>query len=860
MRSNGFPSSQPAPAGSNPVIDLVVLGALSVAAVALLSVGLGHRAGVQVHPAAPEIGQLTLTALLCAVLVLAGATVLQVIRLAQRNAKTTSTENARLVQRLAGAESIIGAEPQVLVYWEPGQPLSVVTHALTTVPGLPEGQRDLLRFGQWLEPQSAAGLKSGLDALFEHGRAFNVMLRTRAGGHLEAEGRTAGGRALLRMRDVVGYKRDLARILDQHQTMRRDIDASRALLESLPSPVWMKGADGKITWANAAYRSAVEAANGDEVRKHQIELLETRQRQAVDRTLTRGVIYRERLQLVVGGEKKPHELVVLPVSGGQAAVALDVTAVEQAQGELDRQSAAYERTLDKVATAVAIFSPDRRLAYFNEAYQKLWQLDAAWLKTQPAESGVLDRLREDGRLPEDRNYREWKARFLANMRSSASADELWHLPDGRTLHVLAENRADGGVTYLYVDQTERLALESRFNQQITAQRETLDSLQEGVAVFGIDGRLKLNNQAFSAIWKLDEAVAEGKPHIQDVISRVSALHDEHETWASISDAVTNFSDERVPLEGTMLRADQSMIAYAAMPLPDGATLLTFRDITDAKRYERALEERNEALIAAGRLKSQFIGHVSYELRTPLTNIIGFNELLSSPLIGSLNPKQREYLGDITSSSKTLLAIIDDILDLATIDAGALELRLAPVNVEGVIDAAIEGVRDRAIQAKLTLDIGQSTDAVTFMADESRVRQVLYNLVSNAVGFSKPGDTILITAWRESGQMKFSVEDQGVGVPKEQQARVFERFESRSQGSKHRGAGLGLSIVKSLVDLHGGTVTFDSDPGRGTKVVVAFPERMATLVAIPDPASAGAAAVDAAAVPSVYIPGLKPSFG
>ena len=148
MRSNGFPSSQPAPAGSNPVIDLVVLGALSVAAVALLSVGLGHRAGVQVHPAAPEIGQLTLTALLCAVLLLAGATVLQVIRLAQRNAKTTSTENARLVQRLAGAESIIGAEPQVLVYWEPGQPLSVVTHALTTVPGLPEGQRDLLRFGQ----------------------------------------------------------------------------------------------------------------------------------------------------------------------------------------------------------------------------------------------------------------------------------------------------------------------------------------------------------------------------------------------------------------------------------------------------------------------------------------------------------------------------------------------------------------------------------------------------------------------------------------------------------------------------------------------------------------------------------------
>jgi signal transduction histidine kinase len=139
-----------------------------------------------------------------------------------------------------------------------------------------------------------------------------------------------------------------------------------------------------------------------------------------------------------------------------------------------------------------------------------------------------------------------------------------------------------------------------------------------------------------------------------------------------------------------------------------------------------------------------------------------------------------------------------------------------------------------------------------------VRQVLYNLVSNAVGFSKPGDTILITAWRELGFMKFSVEDQGVGVPKEQQARVFERFESRSQGSNHRGAGLGLSIVKSLVDLHGGTVTFESEPGHGTKVVAAFPERLDQLGLLPGRDEAVASPAEAAQ--PVYIPGLKPSFG
>ena len=111
----------------------------------------------------------------------------------------------------------------------------------------------------------------------------------------------------------------------------------------------------------------------------------------------------------------------------------------------------------------------------------------------------------------------------------------------------------------------------------------------------------------------------------------------------------------------------------------------------------------------------------------------------------------------------------------------------------------------------------------FIADESRVRQVLYNLLSNAIGFSKPGDTISVSVWREAGMMAFTVEDKGVGIPKDQQQRVLERFESRSQGSKHRGAGLGLSIVKSLVELHGGAMSLESEPGRGTRVTVRFPE-------------------------------------
>jgi signal transduction histidine kinase len=732
-------------------------------------------------------------------------------------------EVAELRKSLLTAEAIIKAEPQVLVFWEQGLGVRVMAHTLATIPGLPQQHAELLRFGRWLDVASAQELKRGLDALFADGRPFSSLLKTSAGGHVEADGRAAGGRAILRLRDVAGRKRDLARILDQHRQLVRDTLAGRTLLDALPMPAWLRGADGRLQWVNEAYVKAVEAGSQAEVRQRQIELLETRQREAVAAALLKRVAYRERVHLISSGTRKAHDVVVIPLDGASVGAAIDVAALETAQGELVRHVAAYERTLDRVATGVAIFGPDQRLTFFNEAYRALWQLDADWLATKPSDGELLDRLRELSRLPEVVNYRDWKAKILAGNKTGTEYEDWWHLLDGRTIHVVSAQRPDGGLTYLYDDATERFALESRYNALIDVQRETLDSLKEGVAVFATDGRLKLFNSAVLQIWRLPRSTLKEGPHIDKIIALCSSLYDDMATWARISRAVTGISDRRHPVGGQMLRPDHSVIDFAVSPLPDGATLITFVDVTDSKRYEQTLIERNEALVAADRLKSQFISHVSYELRTPLTNIIGFSELLSNPRTGELNNKQREYLNDISASSRTLLAIINDILDLATIDAGALELKLAPLKAKDVVDTAILGVRDRASRARLNLDIAIAEDAVEFVADEARVRQVLYNLLANAIGFSKPSDTISVTVRREAGMMAFTVEDKGVGIPKDQQQRVLERFESRSQGSKHRGAGLGLAIVKSLVELHGGTMSLESEPGQGTRVTVRFPE-------------------------------------
>ena len=840
--------------GINARAELMLLLVASIACAIVLTATIADRS-------APEVGTMKLAHVL-ALAVTSGAMAVALAllwrstRAAHRRGTRREDETAELRRNLAAAEAILKAEPQVLIYWQHGQSVRIAVNTLTTVPGLPDDDQKLLRFGQWLEPQGAHDLKAGLDTLFAAGRPFNLLLRTSAGGHVEADGRVSGGRAILRLRDVAGSRRDLARIMDQHRQLARDISLSRALLNALPMPVWLRGADGRITWVNKAYVAAVEAADEAETRERQIELLESRQRDDLKQAVGTGASFRRRLALNISGERRPHDVVALPLGDSLAAAAIDVTAAESAQGELDRQIVAYDRTLDRVATAVAMFGPDHRLTFSNTAYQQLWSLDPEWLATGPTDSEILDRLREGGHLPEvvsrpepdpaeaaadgagdaaapeAMNYRTLKGRIVGAARGDAVHEEGWYLPDGRTLHVIIEPRTGGGATQFFDDVTERIGLESRYNALISVQRETLDHLKEGVAVFGTDGRLKLFNQAFERIWKLSARMLTSGPHVDEIAGQCAVLVGDSDAWSTIAHVTTEISDLRRSEEGQIARADQSVIDYAALPLPDGGTLVSFADVTVSKRYERALLERNEALVAADRLKSQFISHVSYELRTPLTNIIGFSELLESPRTGDLNTKQREYLTDVAASSRQLLAIIDDILDLANIDAGALELKVAPVKVRPIIEGALLAVRERAARVRVQIDVAIAPEVDSILADEARVRQIFYNILSNAIGFSRAGGKVQVTSERQQGMVAFKVRDEGVGIPEGQQRAVLERFVSRSQGSKHRGAGLGLPIAKSLVELHGGRLLLESEPGVGTTVTVLLPETSGDLEGTP----------------------------
>ena len=728
-------------------------------------------------------------------------------------------EIATLRNDLDRANALLLSEPQVMVDWPAGSGEASIDGDPDIV-GVAEPYR-VLAFGSWLDATRATAMERAVEALRTRGDAFSMAFTTLSGRPIEAQGRAIAGRAVLRLKDASGIKRELLDLAGRHEALRSEAASLRALVERLPSPVWTRDAAGRLTFVNAAYAQAVEAKDAADAVARRMELLDSAAAENIARASARTGSFAGRLPAIVAGARKSFDVLDFRTETGSAGLGIDATEAESMRGALSRLTEAHRRTLDALSTGVAMFDANQRLTFYNAAYSALWTLDAAYLDQTPTDSAILEELRAARKLPEEQDFRQWKTQLHAAYRALEAKEQTWHLPDGRSLRVVTTPNPDGGVTYLFNDVTERLELERRFQELIRVQGETLDNLAEGVAVFGSDGRLRLANFAFGRMWGLSAQDLAERPHIETISVLCQPLHGDHPIWQALRQVVTAI-ENRQTIAGRLERRDGSVVDCSTVPLPDGATLVAFHDVTDSVNVERALRERNEALEDADKIKIDFVHHVSYELRAPLTNIIGFVHLLGDPSTGELAPKQREYLDYITVSTNTLLALINNILDLATIDAGRMQLSLGPVDIRATMAAAAEGVQDRLVSTGLVLDLQAAADIGGFIADERRLRQILFNLLANALSFSPPGGTVTLRAERRADALAFSVTDHGPGIPPHVLEKVFDWFETHSLGSHHRGTGIGLSLVRSFVDLHGGTVEISSVVGQGTTVTCTFP--------------------------------------
>ena len=231
------------------------------------------------------------------------------------------------------------------------------------------------------------------------------------------------------------------------------------------------------------------------------------------------------------------------------------------------------------------------------------------------------------------------------------------------------------------------------------------------------------------------------------------------------------------------------------------------------------------LEAVSRHKSEFLASMSHELRTPLNAIIGFSQVLREEMFGPVNEKQAEYLDDIVSSGNYLLSPINDVLDLSKVEAGQVELEVQPFSVREALERGVVMVRERATEDGVEVALEADPDVDVVEGDERRIKQVIFNLLSNAVKFTPPGGAVDVSAARVNGEVRIAVADTGPGIALEDHERIFEEFQQTEAGlGQQEGTGLGLALSKRFVELHGGRIWLESEPGNGSTFVFTLPVR------------------------------------
>ena len=508
-------------------------------------------------------------------------------------------------------------------------------------------------------------------------------------------------------------------------------------------------------------------------------------------------------------------------TGGVAGFAVDIEELEQARGGLKRFAAAQRAMLDRISAGVAQFGADRSLIFSNQPFRRMFAVKNEWLADRPEFDRVLDRMREANRLPEVRDYPAWKAERREWFVSPDAVEETWSL--GAThLRVVAQPLPEGGLLLLFEDQTQQFELQREHGEMQQVRTATLESLAEAVAVFG-KGRLQLWNRKFRQVWNFEDAFLDGHPQVQQLVRAAGPRLAKSARAEVIGDLIRIAAQDRQSRGSSIAFADGRHFDITAVPLPDGNALVTMLDTTDHHRAERALRDRNEALEAADRVKTAFVANMSYELRTPLTSIKGFAEMLHGGFAGPLSASGGEYAEAILVSVERLGLLIDDVLDLTQSEGAPLEK--APVDIEIAAQNAAEAVAPLAKAKGIELVVEDAGSAGSITGDARRIRQVIEHLLRHAVAATPEQGRVLLHLDGNQRVARVIVSDNGPGMSREAAASAFDRFAQfgNARGGE-RTTGLGLPLARQFVEAHRGRIELISEPGEGTLVTVELPRK------------------------------------
>lgn len=712
------------------------------------------------------------------------------------------------------------------------------------------------RLGRWLglarEPRNfdeLRGTESGLDAAGHDAlrqaiigaqrgaKPFVLSLKPVGGSrtiviHGAAAPAAVGGpgSVLLWLSDATDGQQALARVRNERDEAMAAFEALSGLIEAAPFPMWFRDTDLRLALVNRAYVRAVEANGAAAVIETGTELCEpvagVSAAEAADEARKAESPQIRTVPVTIEGERRIMRVVDVPLTpeGGRAigiaGYAIDIQDLESERGAHRRFADTQRELLDRLSAAVAQFGPDQGLVFANQPFRRLFALDPDDVADERPFARLLDAWREGGRTPEVRDYPEWRQAHVDWFARAQASEEDWLLHDGTHLRVVAQPTPDGGLLVIAEDRTEQVQLAGARDTLLRVRTATFDNLFEAVAVFAPDGRLHLWNQRFRALWNIDEGTLAAHPRVDALMGGLADRLAKPNQASIVQEVIRAATSERQQRVGEIRFGDGRHFDFASIPLPDGNALLIMLDITANRRMEGALRERAEALEAADKVKTAFLSRMSYELRTPLTSIGGFGEMLQAGYAGKLGEQQRTYVDAIMDSVAVLSRQIDNVLDLAQGEAGMLVIERAPVDVRALLDAALVEAQDFADSERIEL-VGNLADGLgTIGGDARRLARLVAGLLDNAIRFTAPtrrGDgRVLLHADGDAKGIDIIVSDNGPGMPDAVSA------VTRGEQAGTQAGGIGLALARQLVAAHGGTMEVMTEKDQGTLVRISLP--------------------------------------
>ena len=431
--------------------------------------------------------------------------------------------------------------------------------------------------------------------------------------------------------------------------------------------------NGKIVEFNKNYENLHNGKTISEIIRQNIHIfpIEDLKNIGDGKTKIKKILNGKQYTFILKSENKDDSIII---------TAEDKTKEDTQNQLLDKQNETNLQLMNRLNSPVAIFGQDQSLVFFNSAFESFSMLTYEYLNNKPTESEILDSMRQKEILPYQANFQEWKKKQLNIYETLNDREQWWYLQDGRTLRILSQPNPMGGVTHIFENHTERLALENEAKLLSEIQKQTIDSLSEGIVLFGIDGKIKLHNPKFSELWQIENSLV--GMHVKSFIKNIEKSDILDEIYINI---VSSGVDRRE--HSNILNCENNkIIYYQSSILPDRSILYTFTDITDSKKIEEALIEKNSALAQADNIKTSFMNNISHELRAPLQNIIGFSELIEETHNSSGIGRQiSDYIKDIKKSGNELHHQINQILEITALESGNIESEYQKINGNDIVE-------------------------------------------------------------------------------------------------------------------------------------------------------------------------------